>query len=296
MTIKVLDDNSTDGTRRKLEDLQVNDSRLQIIRGETLPKGWRGKTWAMHQLVNEATTKYVMFMDADVQFKSESINDLLLLILKNKTLYSLIPKQVSVNSWVQSFANFYLVWWPTSILPMRILQKRGLKKSAVSVGQILVGETGVFNGRNGIEKVKESMIEDVDIARNAMKRGYNFRNIYIPQAAVSNTYGSLKEAINGYSRSFYLINKDLPSFVFNILIPALLLSISILSLLGVLEWMNLIIVIINIGIYSLISDSSLLISILTYIPNLFLLIYTALTSYFKYHLGNYEWRGRVYEK
>ena len=47
----VLDDCSTDNTLEELKHYKNKDSRLLILEGRELPKGWTGKNWACHQLL-----------------------------------------------------------------------------------------------------------------------------------------------------------------------------------------------------------------------------------------------------
>src|SRR5688572_19981819 len=46
--IIVVDDRSSDGTTEILKNLELEDSRLRVIRIDTLPAGWLGKCHACH--------------------------------------------------------------------------------------------------------------------------------------------------------------------------------------------------------------------------------------------------------
>ncbi|NCU32632.1 MAG: glycosyltransferase, partial [Candidatus Moranbacteria bacterium] len=86
----VLDDHSTDRTGEILAS--YSDSRLSVIKGKPLPKGWIGKNWACHQLSQKAKGDIIVFSDADTLHSS---NGLTLLVekmkLTNADLLSGIP-------------------------------------------------------------------------------------------------------------------------------------------------------------------------------------------------------------
>src|SRR5947209_20604106 len=64
----VVDDGSTDGTARILDEIAHYHSqrqRLYVLRLRDLPKGWAGKPHALHAGVQEARGDWLMFTDAD---------------------------------------------------------------------------------------------------------------------------------------------------------------------------------------------------------------------------------------
>ena len=63
--ILVLDDSSTDGTADIVARIAAEDSRVRLLRGQALPPGWAGKTFACHQLAQEARGSWLLFTDAD---------------------------------------------------------------------------------------------------------------------------------------------------------------------------------------------------------------------------------------
>ncbi len=64
----VVDDGSTDGTARILDEIahyHPQRQRLYVLRLRDLPKGWAGKPHALHAGVQEARGDWLMFTDAD---------------------------------------------------------------------------------------------------------------------------------------------------------------------------------------------------------------------------------------
>ncbi|NCN27344.1 glycosyltransferase [bacterium] len=63
-----LNDQSQDKTSDAIASLKAKLAKVDVreISGEALPSSWRGKIWALQQLLNSVESPYVLFMDADV--------------------------------------------------------------------------------------------------------------------------------------------------------------------------------------------------------------------------------------
>jgi len=75
-----VDDRSTDRTGEILDRIAETPSalgRLRVIHVDTLPSGWLGKTHAMWTASQQATGDWLLFTDADVLFKPDSVRRVL---------------------------------------------------------------------------------------------------------------------------------------------------------------------------------------------------------------------------
>ncbi len=75
--ILVLDDDSSDGTGRIIEKFSKKDTRIRLIQGRSLDRGWKGKSYACHQLSREAAGEYYVFTDADTLHFPNSVSSAL---------------------------------------------------------------------------------------------------------------------------------------------------------------------------------------------------------------------------
>lgn len=75
-----VDDRSTDRTGEILDRIAETPAahgRLKVIHIDTLPSGWLGKTHAMWTASQQATGDWLLFTDADVLFKPDSVRRVL---------------------------------------------------------------------------------------------------------------------------------------------------------------------------------------------------------------------------
>ncbi len=72
----VVDDRSTDQTGEIMDRIAASPQahgRLKVIHVDTLPSGWLGKTHAMWTATQRASGDWLLFTDADVLFKPQSL-------------------------------------------------------------------------------------------------------------------------------------------------------------------------------------------------------------------------------
>jgi len=80
----VINDRSSDRTLEKVTSIQKEWPALKIISIEKLPAGWVGKTHACYRGYREASGAILLFTDADVLFKPESLRTAVAYMLKRK--------------------------------------------------------------------------------------------------------------------------------------------------------------------------------------------------------------------
>ena len=99
----VINDNSTDNTKRVLKNFSRNFKNLKILNGKKLPLGWVGKVWALKQGVDEANKgnfQYYLFIDSDIHLNKGIIkNSIKFLEVHDLVMVSLMAKLSSEYFW-----------------------------------------------------------------------------------------------------------------------------------------------------------------------------------------------------
>ena len=251
--ILVLDDNSNDSTSLSVKKLAERDSRIKLIAGKPLKRGWMGKCYACWQLSKYAKGKYLIFTDADTLHFENSVSSAIgCLTGNNLDALSVIPRQIMVSlheRLVITWVHFGIL----SLLPLFLITKSKNPLFCTANGQFLLFKREVYRKIGGHKSVKAKILEDIHISKMVKKHGYKFmifdgsRNIYCRM------YRNFHELIRGFSKfMFAAFNFKLFTIVVVItLISVLFLFPFILLPLGIFifDWPDIIIDLIILQIF-----------------------------------------------
>ena len=98
----ILDDDSSDNTYFISNEISKSDSRVSVIKGKKIPKGWLGKNWACHQLSQKATGDFFLFIDSDTKLKPNLILDSIKIHINEDLalLSGINPDRVVLFTWL----------------------------------------------------------------------------------------------------------------------------------------------------------------------------------------------------
>ncbi|MGH0053082.1 MAG: glycosyltransferase [Sphaerochaetaceae bacterium] len=225
LEILILDDGSEDHTASVVQSLAQKDSRIRLIQGKPLEKGWRGKLYAMEQLYEESKGAYLLFTDADTIHTPNSITYGLSLLKKhNASLLSGYPKQIHKNIWIELLVSAML-FNPTLFIPFKLQERIQLPLFAMAIGQYLLLKRTALEHMDGFSHIKHEICDDVQLARSCTR--FHEKQIFAPMAEVLSCemFPSFKTAFHGLERSIHGVIKRgwVGTFLILLIVLALLL-------------------------------------------------------------------------
>ncbi len=204
LEILVVDDQSTDRTGEILAALQAEIPLLHVLRVESLPEGWLGKTHAVACGARETTGDWLLFTDADTEHLAGSLAELLKRAEdEHVDLLSLSPGQETPT------------WWEKSVIPAVYGKLASLFRFAdvsdprspvaAANGQYLLVRRAIYDSSGGHEAVKSEILEDVELARRIKSRGGKL--LFLPGAQWVRTrmYHTFAEMWQGWTKNLYLL-------------------------------------------------------------------------------------------
>jgi chlorobactene glucosyltransferase len=238
----VLDDRSTDATPEILAELARSDKRLHVLRGEELPPGWAGKPHALYQAAHSAQGVWLCFVDADTFAAPQALASVYMAARENSAdLFSIFTRQELGSFWEKMILPLVFTALSVGFTPRRVNDPH--KPDAIANGQFIFIKGKVYRALGGHAAIKESIVEDRDLATLVKHAGY--RLVVADGQAVASTrmYTSLPEMWEGWTKNIFLGLKDRPGLLllgafgaFVSVFAALLLP---LWLLGGLSWWSL---------------------------------------------------------
>ncbi len=167
----VVDDESTDGTAAEATRAARGDPRFVLVRGEPVPEGWVGKSWACGQGARRARGEWLLFSDADVVHDPDTLGRCLGLALRlGRGGLTLTPgvDAATVAERVVMPAAATLI---QSVLAPGFLVRSPRSGVVMAAGAYLLVRRDVYDSFNGHDGIGSHMVDDVALAQAVKRSG-----------------------------------------------------------------------------------------------------------------------------
>jgi len=184
----VIDDESTDQTAAIALKYGA-----KVITSKPLPKGWRGKSWALYQGVEASSFDVVMLLDADTHFEKDGIKKIMQVFYQDETPLSIQPYHQMKRPYEQLSLMFNVVILMSSNLYTPFQTKL---KPRVFYGPVQVMKKADYHTVGTDKKVNSSVLDDIEMGKVFLEKGRPIRVSFRMYP------GGFKESVAGWSKSF----------------------------------------------------------------------------------------------
>jgi chlorobactene glucosyltransferase len=217
----LLDDYSEDDTADVAKGLGFCENswgKCQLMRGQTMPRGWAGKPWACYQLSRQATGDFLLFTDADTVHHETSVESAVVMALEKRTqLLSVWPHQVTVT-WAEKLiipmsyllGLAFVPYWFLRIAQrshksFRWVPRAMWRRMGAANGQYMLFTRDAYKALGSHQVVKNNLVEDVALGREVTKRipkGWRIINVDGHRVVECRMYREFLEVWEGSSKNF----------------------------------------------------------------------------------------------
>lgn len=161
--IVLVDDRSTDGTARIIEQLAAKDEKVKAVHITELPEGWMGKVHALNRGLADSSGEYVLFTDGDIHFQYSALRKAVGYCLRENldhltALPTLQPSSVLLDSSFSVFLRSFFVFigraWALS---------RPKSRSYLGVGAFNLVRRSAFEATEGFEWLRREVADDMGL-------------------------------------------------------------------------------------------------------------------------------------
>jgi glycosyltransferase involved in cell wall biosynthesis len=199
--ILIYDDLSEDNTTFIVRRISKGNNKIRLLQGEPLPAGWVGKNHACHRLALEAKGEFLLFLDADVRVKSSLITNGLIHVQQHQLdLLSVFPKQI-MKTFGEKITVPVMNWVLTGLLPLILTRISSWPSFSAANGQFMLFRADTYNKYRFHEKVKDTIVEDINIFRQMKRAGLRTHTILSNGDISCRMYNSWSDATEGFSRN-----------------------------------------------------------------------------------------------
>ncbi len=162
LEVIVVDDESSDATGT--EARAAATGRVTVIRGEPVPPGWVGKSWACHQGFARARGEWLLFTDADVVHAPDTIGRSVALVREREvdglTLLPVLETLGLVEQAVQPAAAVLI----RSFVAPGPLVRSPHTRVAIAAGGFILVSRAAYEAVGGHEAMRHELVDDQMLA------------------------------------------------------------------------------------------------------------------------------------
>ncbi len=203
LEILVLDDDSGDRTAEIVAEFAARDARVRLLKGDPLPDGWHGKSFACYQLAQEAQGEWLLFIDADVRPGPCAISASLRAALREEgDLLTYLPYLDTGTFWEKVLMPM-VAFFPFFLLPMRQITHSRSTLFSMAFGPFMFFRASTYRKIGGHEAVRQQITEDMALGRRVKQHGGRLLLMDGTRVVSVRFYHNLGEIWHGLAKSAY---------------------------------------------------------------------------------------------
>jgi glycosyltransferase involved in cell wall biosynthesis len=183
-----VNDRSTDRTGEIMEKVaqepdfshetrEMGHPVLRVIHHRELPAGWLGKTHAMWTAANAATGDWLLFTDADVLFKTDSVRRALAYAeAEHADHVVLFPQMIMKRPGEFMMIAFFQTMFVFGHRPWKVADPK--TKDHIGVGAFNLVRRSVYEAVGTYEALRMEVLDDMKLGKVVKNAGFAQRNVF----------------------------------------------------------------------------------------------------------------------
>ena len=203
-----VNDRSTDRTGEIMERVAENpvltSRRLRVIHHRELPSGWLGKTHAMWTATNEASGDWLLFTDADVLFKPDSVRRALAYADAEKADHVvLFPQMIMKQPGEYMMIAFFQTMFVFGHRPWKVADPKS--RDHMGVGAFNLIRQSVYEAVGTYKALRMEVLDDMKLGKVVKNAGYAQRNVFGGDLISIRWANGAMGVVNNLTKNFFAI-------------------------------------------------------------------------------------------
>jgi glycosyltransferase involved in cell wall biosynthesis len=198
-----INDRSTDQTGEVMDRVAV-DEKLKIIHITELPPGWMGKTHAMWTAGKQATGDWLLFTDADVLFKPDSVRRALAYAESERADHIvLFPQMIMKQPGEKMMIAFFQTLFVFGHRPWKVADPKS--KDHMGVGAFNMVRRSVYEQVGTYERLRMEVLDDMKLGKVVKQSGFSQRNVFGEDLISLRWARGAMGVVNNLTKNFFAI-------------------------------------------------------------------------------------------
>jgi glycosyltransferase involved in cell wall biosynthesis len=201
-----VNDRSTDRTGEIMERVARTDSRgrLRVIHHRELPAGWLGKTHAMWTATNEARGDWLLFTDADVQFKAESVRRALAYAEAERADHLvLFPQMIMKRPGEYMMIAFFQTMFVFGHRPWKVADPKS--RDHMGVGAFNLVRRCTYEAVGTYEALRMEVLDDMKLGKVVKNAGFAQRNVFGADLISIRWANGARGVVDNLTKNFFAV-------------------------------------------------------------------------------------------
>ena len=174
-----VNDRSTDRTGEIMDSVARTrgEDRLRVLHRRELPAGWLGKTHAMWTATNQATGEWLLFTDADVVFKPDSVRRALAYAEAERADHVvLFPQMIMKKPGEYMMIAFFQTMFVFGHRPWKVADPKS--RDHMGVGAFNLVRRSVYDAVGTYQALRMEVLDDMKLGKVVKNAGFAQRNVF----------------------------------------------------------------------------------------------------------------------
>jgi cellulose synthase/poly-beta-1,6-N-acetylglucosamine synthase-like glycosyltransferase len=202
-----VDDRSTDSTGQIMEKVAERagrDGRLRVIHHRELPPAWLGKTHAMWTATKVATGDWLLFTDADVLFKPDSVRRALYYAEAEKADHVvLFPQMIMKTPGEYMMIAFFQTMFVFGHRPWKVADPKS--RDHMGVGAFNLVRRNVYESIGTYERLRMEVLDDMKLGKVVKSAGFAQRNVFGGDLISIRWANGAMGVVNNLTKNFFAV-------------------------------------------------------------------------------------------
>lgn len=202
LEIVAVDDRSRDATSRILDEFAANHARIRAVHIRELPKGWLGKPHALQRAYEASTGDWLVFTDADVKFKSDTLRRVGTLVRERQLDHLTLLCDVERSGfWDTVLLTFFGMGFQLAADPYQVSNPRS--RAYVGVGAFQMLRRGAYEACGTHRRLAMEVVDDMKLGKLVKQAGFR-SGVAVAREAVSVAWHlGIGNLIRGVEKNFF---------------------------------------------------------------------------------------------
>jgi cellulose synthase/poly-beta-1,6-N-acetylglucosamine synthase-like glycosyltransferase len=202
-----VNDRSTDRTGEIMESVAARPAshgRLRVIHHRELPPGWLGKTHAMWTATNAAKGDWLLFTDADVIFKPDSVRRAMAYAEAEHADHVVVfPQMIMKRPGEFMMIAFFQTMFVFGHRPWKVADPKS--KDHMGVGAFNMIRRSTYEAVGTYEALRMEVLDDMKLGKVVKNAGFRQRNVFGEDLISIRWANGAWGVVNNLTKNFFAV-------------------------------------------------------------------------------------------